>query len=102
MLAILAGSCAPSGEKNVDESNPRPREPIADVLARHTPSLMAIPGVVGTYQGALPDGTPVIKVMVLDDHPEAKSKLPAELEGYRVVVEATDEIRPMGGDTTGG
>ena len=82
--------------------NPSPREPIAEVLARHTPSLMAIPGVVGTYQGALPDGTPVIKVMVLDDHPEAKAKLPGKLEGYRVVAEDTDEIRPMGRDSTGG
>jgi len=100
-LLLAAASCSPNREKPVKESNPAQRPPIAEVLARHTPSLMAIDGVVGTYQGALPDGAPAIKILLLDDHPEARAKIPEELEGYPVVIEGTDEIRPMGKDSTG-
>jgi hypothetical protein len=102
LALIAAASCMRSGENSVQGSKNAPNPPIAEVLARHTPTLMAIPGVVGTYQGALSDGTPVIKVLVLDDHPEAAAKIAKVLEGYRVEVEKTDEIRPMGGDSTGG
>ena len=66
---------------------------INDVLAAHTDSLMQLPGVVGTAVG-LCDGERCIKVLVADSNAATKSRIPARLEGYRVVVEVTGPIRP--------
>ena len=40
------------------------RPPLADVLRQHTPSLLAISGVVGTGEGRS-DGQPVFVVIVV-------------------------------------
>ena len=74
------------------------RPPISDVLARHTPRLMAIPGVVGTYEGALEDGAPYIGILVAKLTPALRDSLPRELEGWPVRVEESGEIKPMGGE----
>ena len=66
---------------------------IDDVLAAHTDSLMALPGVVGTAIG-LCDGQRCIKVLLADSNPDTKRKIPARLEGYAVVVEVTGTIKP--------
>jgi len=66
---------------------------INEVLAAHTDSLMALPGVVGTAVG-LCDGERCIKVLLSDSNPATKSRIPARLEGYRVVVEVTGTITP--------
>jgi hypothetical protein len=66
---------------------------IDDVLAAHTDSLMALPGVVGTAIAAC-DGERCIKVLLADSSPGTKGRIPARLEGYRVVVEVTGAIRP--------
>lgn len=75
-----------------------PTRPIADVQRDHTSELMAVPGVVGIYEGALPDGTPCIRVMVQARTTEIDTRLPKSLEGYRVEVEVTGVIRPLEGD----
>lgn len=75
-----------------------PTRPIDQVLADHDEELMAIEGVQAVYQGALDDGTPCLKVIVNENHPEAADRIPDILEGYRVIVEFSDEIRPMGND----
>jgi hypothetical protein len=72
-----------------------PERPIADVLASHTPELMAMPGVVGTYQGAGPDGTPTIVVMLASPDAGLERRIPRVLEDWPVVVEITGEIRAM-------
>ncbi len=72
-----------------------PDRPIADVLASHTPELMALPGVVGTCQGARPDGTPTIVVMLVTPDAGLERRIPRVLEGWPVVVEVTGEIRAM-------
>jgi hypothetical protein len=76
------GSGAPVAVRTIDQ-----------VLAAHSDSLMALPGVVGTAIG-LSDGERCIKVMVTDSSVAAKSRIPPRLEGYRVVVEVTGTIRP--------
>ena len=81
-----------------DKSNPLPNKKPLDinqVLEKHTPELMAIPGVVGTYLGAKGDGTPVIRVMVKVRSKELDAQIPATLEGFPVEEEETGEIRPM-------
>lgn len=68
---------------------------INDVMESHTEELMSIPGVVGVYIGALADGTPCIKVMVVEKTPELESKIPTVLEDYPVVIVESGEIRPL-------
>jgi hypothetical protein len=67
---------------------------IDEVLAAHTDSLMALPGVVGTAIG-LCEGERCIKVMLADSTPETKRRIPTRLEGYRVATEVTGTIRPL-------
>jgi hypothetical protein len=75
-----------------------PVRPIADVQRDHTAELLAVPGVVGIYEGALPDGTPCIRVMVQSRGAATEARIPKSLEGYRVEVEVTGVIRPMEGE----
>lgn len=69
-----------------------PPKSIEEVLAVHTDSLMALPGVVGTAIG-LCDGTPCIHVFVTDTATAARRRIPDRLEGYRVEVQVTGPIR---------
>jgi hypothetical protein len=79
-------------------SSPRsatvPARSIDEVLAAHTDSLMALPGVVGTAIG-LCEGERCIKVFLADSNPATTSRIPTRLEGYRVVAEVTGAIRPL-------
>lgn len=72
-----------------------PERPIAEVLAAHTPELMALPGVVGTCQGARADGAPTIVVMLASPDAGLERRIPRVLEGWPVVVEVTGEFRAM-------
>ena len=74
-----------------------PTRPIEDVLRDHTPELMRLPGVVGTFEGATKNGERCIKVMVKEKTKELERAIPKELEGWRVEIEVTGEIRPLGG-----
>jgi hypothetical protein len=66
---------------------------INEVLAAHSDSLMALPSVVGTAVG-LCEGERCIKVLLADSNPDTQRRIPARLEGYRVVVEVTGTIKP--------
>jgi hypothetical protein len=76
-------AAAPSGDPKMAPPN------ITDVLSRHTPSLMAIPGVTGTGEGKRGTQT-VLVVYVEEATPELRKQIPAEVEGYRV------ELREIG------
>ena len=66
---------------------------IDEVLAAHTDSLLALPGVVGTAV-ALCDGERCIKVFLADSNPDTQRRIPPRLDGYRVLVEVTGTVRP--------
>jgi len=72
-----------------------PTRTLTAVLAAHTPELMGIPGVVATAESRLADGRPCILVLVVRLTPELRAKLPSELEGWPVKVEASGEIHAM-------
>jgi hypothetical protein len=72
-----------------------PARPLADVLAAHAPTLMALPGVVGVAEAALPDGRACLRVYVLERTPELDARLPRTLEGWPVDVEVSGPIRAM-------
>jgi hypothetical protein len=65
---------------------------IEQVLARHTDSLMAIPGVVGVGQGTV-EGIPGVHVFVVEASAELRRRLPTRLEGYPVQVVESGIIR---------
>ncbi|MGD8616993.1 MAG: hypothetical protein PVI91_15245 [Gammaproteobacteria bacterium] len=65
---------------------------IEAVLEEHTDALMSLTGVVGTAQGECA-GVPCIKVYVVQETPEFLKRIPAAIEGYRIVVEETGEFR---------
>jgi hypothetical protein len=95
-VVLLAGAAACSGaQRGGGGGDPSvAAKSIDQVLAAHTDSLMALPGVVGTAIG-LCDGERCIKVFLADSAPETKKRIPARLEGYRVLAEVTGTIRPL-------
>ncbi len=88
-LAVCSGSQRGAGQGRDSVAT----RGIDDVLAAHTDSLLALPGVVGTAVGVC-DGERCIKVLVADSSAATRSRIPARLEGYRVVVEVSGTIRP--------
>ena len=61
---------------------------IEQVLDAHTEEWMNIPGVEGTGMG-LCDGKPCIKIYSSKSVEELKSRIPSNVEGYRVNIEET-------------
>jgi hypothetical protein len=91
--ALVACSGTHSGAGQGGRGDTVAARSIDEVLAAHTDSLMALPGVVGTAI-ALCDGERCIKVFLADSNADTRSRIPPRLEGYRVVVEVTGTIRP--------
>jgi hypothetical protein len=98
VLLLATGSCRPANDSEPPMTDEKPRRPIEQVLAQHTPGFMAIPGVVGTAQGALESGEPCIQVLVASRTSEIERRIPRSLEGWPVVIVVTGEIRAMPGD----
>ena len=92
---LLAGGCRSGARHEPGGETAVAQRPIEAVLADHTPRLMALAGVAGTYQGALDDGSPCIAIMVVALTPALRDSLPKMLEGWPVRVEETGEIRPL-------
>lgn len=92
VLALLG--CADGGGAGDDE--PVPTMTAAQVIATHDDSLLALPGVVGVYEGRNDAGVTVIRVMLAEATPEIERAIPKQLEGYPVEVEITGRIEPMG------
>ena len=83
------------GGRGREEGSAVPSKTIEAVLAAHSESLMALPGVVGTAIG-LCDGAACIRVFLADERAAARRRIPPRLEGYPVNVEVTGPIRPRG------
>jgi hypothetical protein len=95
ILAACANDDKPRQERaNAQDTTSMSAPTITDVLARHTPELMRIPGVVGTAQGEQ-DGRPSILVFVQEETDSLSMAIPASLEGFPVRIQVTGEIKPM-------
>jgi hypothetical protein len=93
LVAIGIAGCRPSTEK--ETVTPAPSRTLTEVLAAHTPELMAIPGVVGTAESRLDDGRPCVLILVKRLTPELRERLPKQLEGWPVKIEESGEIHAM-------
>lgn len=75
--------------------DPEPaRSPIDAVLERNTPMLRRIDGVVGCGRGQTPVGDDAVRVDVRDA--SVQDRLPADLEGFPVVVVVTGPMDALG------
>lgn len=61
---VLDVGCNGAFKEKPKSQNQMPTRPVLKVLKDHADELMAIPNVVGVYEGTLDDGRPCIKVMV--------------------------------------
>lgn len=86
ILALLISWTASAAETEM-------RPTIQDVKARHAPRLLAMPGVVSVGVGRGGEGQEVIVIGLDRARPETQSKLPAQLEGYRVRVEIIGAVK---------
>ncbi|MDD3642245.1 MAG: hypothetical protein PHQ19_02115 [Candidatus Krumholzibacteria bacterium] len=68
---------------------------IIRAMNAHVDQLMAVPGVAAVAVGELADGTPCIRVYVVEKTPGHGVLIHGEIEGYPVDVEESGEIRPM-------
>jgi hypothetical protein len=93
-ITVVACSGAPRPPGQGGEQIAPPQRTIDEVLAAHSDSLMALPGVVGTAIALCEGGERCIKVLLEKSHSETLSKIPSRLEGYRVVTEVAGTIRP--------
>jgi len=89
-LGLACAGCRSGGR----EIAKMPRPPAAQVIEMHSATLMAIPGVVGVYEG-VSRGDTVIRVMLATPADSTRRKLPRTLAGYRVETEVTGPIEPM-------
>jgi len=66
---------------------------IQEAKARHAQRLLALPGVVSVGVGRDAEGREAIVVGLDRARPETQSRLPAQLEGYRVRVEVIGPVK---------
>ncbi len=67
---------------------------VADVLGEHSDSLMALPGVAGIAESEFNE-KPCVLVLVIELTADLRRQIPNELDGYRVVVSESGEIRAL-------
>ncbi len=68
---------------------------IEKVKEKYEAQLMSHNGVVGVGIGERPGGKLCIKVYVKEFLPEIVKEIPQKLEGFRVEIEQTGEIKPL-------
>ena len=96
------GSLEPDGQAPVigEGESAMTKRTIEEVQNANTPQWMSIPGVVGTAIGEC-DGKPCIKVLVINKE-SVSGKIPAQAEGYPVVIQETGEIRALDAEEQSG
>jgi hypothetical protein len=69
-------------------------ESVREVLERHARQMTALPGVVGVAEGET-GGRPCITVYVAEETAQVLDGIPADLEGWPVVVRESGEFRAL-------
>jgi hypothetical protein len=98
-LGIMASCADLSGDGTGEPPNESSIMTDTSIIAAQealTPSVMELPGVVGTAVGLCGD-EPCIKVYVVDADAASLEALPETYQGFTVDVEVTGEIRARGG-----
>jgi hypothetical protein len=82
-----------AGDSTSARGTAMPAMSLTLALEKHTPELLAIPGVNGTGEG-LERGVPVFVVFVQKLTPELEARLPGTIEGHPVVVREIGRVLP--------
>src|SRR2546428_1005521 len=93
VVAAALASCACRDHR--EETQAVTSRTMEAVLAAHTDSLLALPGVVGTAIG-LCGGAPCLPVFFAGSGAAAPRRLPTQLQGYPGEGEVTGPVRPRG------
>lgn len=91
LITYVAAGCAESAPEGRESA--MASQSIEEVLAAHTDSLLALPGVVGTAIGRCNDSL-CIRVYVRDSSDAVRRSIPESLDGHPVRVEVSGEFRP--------
>lgn len=75
-----------------------PNQNIKTVMEAHVDELMGIPNVTAVGIGVTDDGTPCVRVYVVEETEETKRRIPTTLDDHPVVVVVSGEIEPMKSD----
>jgi hypothetical protein len=95
VIAIVGAMLACVKRKDTGTLNERNRS-VEQVFDVHRDSLLSIPGVVGAGIAKL-DDKPCIMIMVKQKGQYAEGQLPKELDGYKVIVQETGELKAPDG-----
>ncbi len=97
-ILFLAFSLMFCGEQKPPQQDsikaPKSKMTITQVLEKYTDEWMKIPGVIGTGQSET-DGKPSITVFVDTKTDVIEKKIPETVEGFKVVIEVTGEIKAL-------
>lgn len=88
-LLVGGGACSTFSTRTAKDDKNMKR--IETVLKTNQETLMSIPGVVGVGIGGSAN-SPAIVVMLKENTPELKKKLPRQLGGFPVQVDVTGEV----------
>jgi hypothetical protein len=91
----LLGSCSRETGGNFKKGQRMPARTVEEVLQENADAWMAMPGVAGTAIGMV-EGKPCIRIFTTSKPEDVRDKIPAEVEGYPVIIEETGEFRALG------
>ncbi len=96
MVLFIAPGCTEQSRKSESAENrdTMAARAIEEVLSDYTDKWMALPGVIGTGIGEQ-NGKPCLKVFVIKMTDGLKRAIPAQVEGFPVVIEATGEFKAL-------
>jgi hypothetical protein len=88
----ISGTYSAHVQDSTSHKSSHPKMTITEVLQKHTTQWMEIPGVSGTGEGKS-SGKPCIMVFIDHKSEVIKKKVPKTVDGYKVVLEVTGEIK---------
>lgn len=91
LAALVVTSCQNREDPGRSKSSMANR-PVKEVMEDHAGKLISIPEVTAVAVSELEDGTPCIKILIIEESAEIRAELPDSLEGYPVVVEVSGRI----------
>jgi hypothetical protein len=95
LMTVISCGCRTSARTPAPPASPSAMRPVRDVITAHSAELMALPGVVGLYEGETSRHQPCIRIMVAERTHDLVARLPQHLEGYPVEIEESGTIHPM-------
>lgn len=99
MIGLAVHGCGTDqSEKKASDSPEKIEVPARDinaVLADHDDDLLKLTSVVGVAVGELDDHTPCLLIMLSEENPATRAKIPDIIEGHPTKIVISGEIKPL-------